>query len=168
MSGRMRLTPTVGLAVVWILLWGNVSWGNVVAGLAVAVVVQLLFPLPRVMSGVRVHPWGFLVLLGAFLRDLVVASVWVAWLAVRPRPISKGTVIEVQLTERDDLLRTAVAELTSLVPGTVVVDLEPEDGILVMHVLDRSDPADLQAERDRVGRLERRVRRALGREEVAR
>lgn len=164
MSNRVRLTPTVGLAVVWVLLWGNFSWGNVLAGLLVALVVQVLFPLPHVMSGVRVHPWGLLVLLGTFLKDLVTASAAVAWLAVRPRPIGPGTVIEVQLTVQDDLLRTVVAELTSLVPGTVVVDLDPSTGVLTMHVLDRTDPADLQAERLRVAALEDRVRRALGKD----
>ena len=126
--------------------------------------VQVLFPLPHVMSGVRVHPWGLLVLLGTFLKDLVTASAAVAWLAVRPRPIGPGTFIEVQLTVQDDLLRTVVAELTSLVPGTVVIDLDPSTGVLTMHVLDRTDPADLQAERLRVAALEDRVRRALGKD----
>ena len=49
-------------------------------------------------------------------------------------------------------------------PGTVVIDLDPSTGVLTMHVLDRTDPADLQAERLRVAALEDRVRRALGKD----
>lgn len=162
MKRRPEFLATVFLTLVWVLLVGRFDWMSLFAGLLVAVVVQAIFPMPPVLAGVRVHPVGLVVLVATFLWDLTRASVWVAWLAVRPRPISHGTVIEVQLTERDDLLRTVIAELTSLVPGTVVVDVNPHSGVMTMHVLDKTEPSDLDAERGRVAALERRVRAGLG------
>lgn len=163
MSQRVRLLPLLLLTPVWMLLWGRLTWLTAVSGVLVAVLISVLFPMPRVATGVRVRPWSLLVLLAVFLRDLVLASARVAWLAVRPRPISPGTTIEVQLGLTDDLARTVVAEVASLVPGTVVVDVDDATGIMTMHVLDATDAESLERERRAVAALEARVGRALGR-----
>lgn len=159
---RIRLIPLVILTVVWIMLWGSLSWWNVIGGVLVAVLVLVLFPLPIISSGIRVHPLRLLVVIGQFLTDLALASFQVAWKAVRPRGVAQGAVLTVRLTETDPLRRTIVAELTSLVPGTIVIDLNPDTGDMLMHVLDHCEPERLERERRSVRELERRVRWALG------
>ena len=62
------------------------------------------------------HPWRMLVLLGRFLWDVVVASIQVGWLAIRPR-LPQSEVTTVQLASDSDLLEALTALAVSLVPG---------------------------------------------------
>ena len=50
---RSQLPLLAWLVVVWILLWGTWSWANLLSGLAVALVVMLVLPLPPVVGGTR-------------------------------------------------------------------------------------------------------------------
>lgn len=158
---RIRPAPLVGLVLVWVALWGNLSWVNVLSGLAVGAAILVLFPLPPLMSTVRLRPAATLVLVGRFLVELVTASIGVALLALRPRPITAGSLVDVRLHLEDDLRRTLVAEMTSLVPGTVVIDLDPGSGIMTIHVLDVVDRAGLDREVAKIAALERRVAAAV-------
>ena len=45
---RVSLVATIGLAIVWMLLWGELTLGAAAWGLLVALLIQLLFPLPDV------------------------------------------------------------------------------------------------------------------------
>ncbi|MEL4358898.1 MULTISPECIES: Na+/H+ antiporter subunit E [unclassified Luteococcus] len=161
MIRRLRPLPVLGLTAVWLMLMGQFTWANLVFGLVVAAAILWTFPMPPIISTIRVRPVALLVLVGRFLADLLRASGYVAWLALRPRPISAGSLVDVRLRLDDDLRRTLVAELTSLVPGTVVIDLDQGTGVLTLHVLDVTDPELLAAERDRVRALEDRVEAAI-------
>ena len=46
---RQRVSPVGAslLTLMWVLLWGDLSWGNVVAGLALALTILLLAPMPH-------------------------------------------------------------------------------------------------------------------------
>ncbi|ERB54176.1 hypothetical protein N806_23930 [Rhodococcus sp. P27] len=44
----LRVGILLWLMVVWILLWGNISFGNIFGGLAVGLIIMVLLPLPRV------------------------------------------------------------------------------------------------------------------------
>ena len=43
---RHQLPLLIWLVVVWILLWGTWSWANLLSGLAIALVVMIVLPLP--------------------------------------------------------------------------------------------------------------------------
>ncbi|WP_197275049.1 Na+/H+ antiporter subunit E [Luteipulveratus halotolerans] len=158
---RVHLFPLLWLTVVWVLLWGNVSWANVLGGLALGFVILMVFPLPRLVVGVTVRPWPLLLLIGHFVYDLVRASVHVAWLTVRPGPPVRGVVFDVELRGRDELLQTVTAEMVALVPGTVVIDLDPTAGVLTIHALGVHDVDGARRVQREVLAQERRVLRAL-------
>lgn len=67
-------SSVVWLTVLWMILWGSVSWWMLFSGLVVAMLVSLAFPLPPVELGLRVRPVAFASLLGHFLVDIVRAS----------------------------------------------------------------------------------------------
>ena len=165
MSGRAsrRVQPwTVGwLALVWVLLWGDVSWANVLAGLGVGLGVTLLFRMAPIDFHGRLHPWALVVLVARFLLDLVRASAEVSWLALRPGFTPRGAVIEVQLRSHSDLYLTLTAELVSLVPGSLVVEANRLTGRLYLHVLDLAHSGGAAAVREHVLTQETRVLRAL-------
>ena len=154
--------PTVlWLAVVWVMLWGTLSWGNVLAGLGIALLVTVLMPLPTIDFHGRVRPLGILVLLLRFLWELVVASVEVSLYAFRFGKVPRGAVVGVRLRSSSDLYLTLVAEISSLVPGSLVIEAHRNTGMLYLHVLDIESYGGPDKVRHDTLELEARVMRAL-------
>lgn len=168
-----RLRHTLGqwpalvfLTAVWMLLWGDLSWANVVGGLTLAVVVLLVFPLPSVAARGTVRPLPFLALVARFGRDLVVASFQVAFLALRPGYRPSGAIVQVRLRNPDDLFLTATAVLSTLVPGTLVIEARRRAGLVFLHVLDIERSGGPETVRADILALEERVLRAFAPDDV--
>lgn len=164
MKGLLTRTPwlpLLWLTLVWVLLWGNVSVANVLSGLVLASLVVVAFPLPRLRAGIVLRPWPFVVLVSRFFLDLVVASVQIAAVAFRPGPPPRGMVVDMHLRGDSELLQTLTAEMTALVPGSVVIDLEADSRRLTLHVFDASTREQAERTRRRVLAQEARVLRAL-------
>jgi multicomponent Na+:H+ antiporter subunit E len=157
----------VTIALAWVLMWDQVTWGNVVDGLLVGLLVTLAFPLPSIEYAGRLRPLRLAWLVIRFLGDLVAASWQVLRLALsRRRP--RNAVIEVQLRSRSDFYLTLTAELTALVPGSVVIDARRSTSVLYLHLIDVERDGAIEAQRRHVLVVEERVVRALGsREEIA-
>jgi len=161
---RPYLLTMTGLVLIWMALWGSYSLVVILLGIAVGALILLLFPLPTMEFRLGLHPWRMVVLLVTFLWDVVVASVQVGWLAVRPRfPVPEVTTV--QLESDSDLLEALTALAVSLVPGSLIVDADSHDRTLTIHVLDaeRRPMADFA---DQVRAQERRIRLALGDDDV--
>lgn len=159
---RHQLPLLLWLVLVWILLWGTWSWANVLSGLAVALVVTLVLPLPPVVGSTRVRPWPLLRYVGHFLGDLLVSGAQVAWRALAPRGVTQGAIVRVQLRVDSDLLLTVVAETVSLVPGSLVLDLDREERIMAVHLLHVDDLDDVARQKADVLATEERIVRAFG------
>jgi multicomponent Na+:H+ antiporter subunit E len=159
---RHQLPLLVWLVLVWNLLWGTWSWANLLGGVVVALAVTVLLPLPPVVGGTRVRPAGLLAFVGCFLADLVISGAEVAWQTVRPRGIDRSAIIQVQLRTDSDLLTTILAEALTLVPGSMVIDMDRERRTLAVHILHVRDEDDVEAQRRSVLAQEERVVRAFG------
>jgi multicomponent Na+:H+ antiporter subunit E len=158
-----RRLPIIGwLVLVWVLLWGTLSWANVLSGLLVAVVVTRALPLPGVTEHARFRPLGVLIFVGVFLRDLAVSSVQVAWAAIRAGGRVRSAIIVAQLRTDSDLLLTLIAETLTLVPGSMVLDLDREHRRMLVHVLPVATEEDVDRQRAAVLAVEDRVVRAFG------
>jgi multicomponent Na+:H+ antiporter subunit E len=165
--GRVRslqLPVVVWLAFVWVCLWGHLSVLNVLSGLVVALVVCLVFPLPPLRMPHRVRPLRLLWLAVRFLADVVAASGEVAWKTLQLHRQPCNAVIEVDLRTTSDFVLTVVAEMVSLVPGSLVVEARRSTHTLFLHVLDARDMSGVEKMRRQVLALERRVVLALGEE----
>jgi multicomponent Na+:H+ antiporter subunit E len=152
----------VALVILWMLLWGSISWLNLVTGLVLAIVVTRVFFLPPIELSGRFHPWWALVFLADFSAKVVVASFQVAAQAFAARPVSRNAVIGVQLFTRSDLIMTLTAIALSLIPGSLVVEADRERSVLYLHVFSTPDDAAVEAARTQVMRIERQLVRALG------
>ena len=163
--GRRRVLQwpvALWLTVVWVALWGDLSLANVLAGLAIGIAVVLVFPLPPLRMRLRIRPLWLLWLIAHFLWDVVVASYQVAVKTLDFRHHVRNAVIEVDLRTHSDFVLTVVAEMVSLVPGSLVVEARASTHTLFLHVLDVGDKAGVEAFRQQVFALERRVVLALG------
>jgi len=159
---RHQVPLLAWLVLVWILLWGTWSWANLLSGIAVALVVMLLLPLPPVVGGLRVRPLPLVRFVGHFLVDLAVSGAQVAWRALAPGGVQQGAIVRVQLRVDSDLLLTAVAETISLVPGSLVLDLDREQKLISVHLLHVRDRADVDRQKADVLATEERIVRAFG------
>lgn len=159
---RERLIAVVGLVAIWTLLWGVVSWANLITGLVVATVVLAVFPLPAVAFAGRLRPLGLLRFAARFLADLVVASIQLAWLAFRFGHQPSSAIIRVPLRVRSDLNMTLTGEAVSLVPGSLVVDTRQTSSTLYIHVIGVANQAEVEGFRHNVYDVEARIIRAIG------
>lgn len=158
--------PTIlWLTVAWTMLWGDLTWANILGGLALGVVVTLVFPLPAIGFHVRVRPVSLLWLVAHFLWDLVRASFQVAFQALHVTRVPRGAVIGVRLRNPADLYLTVTAELSTLVPGSLVVEAHRLTGMLYLHVLDLEAYGGEEKVRADVLALEERVLYALASDE---
>ncbi|WP_105033413.1 Na+/H+ antiporter subunit E [Cryobacterium aureum] len=164
-----QIPPLIALIVLWMLLWGEFSWLNLLVGIVVGIVVTVVFYLVPVQLSGRVHPLHTVVFLVRLIADIVRASIDVAWLAVKPRLVMSNAILEIQLRTRSDLILTWTAVATSIVPGSIVVDIDRELSILYLHVLNMHSAGDIERFRRRVQDTERRIVRGFGsREDVER
>lgn len=166
----VTLWPTMAVgAVLWVLLWGDLSWANVLSGAALGALVALAFPLLPVETKTTVRPLPTLRLLRRFISDLTLASFQVALTAFRPGRTPDGGLVSVQLRTNSDLFIATTSGLSSMVPGTLVIDLDRPRRVLRLHVLDleRSGGADT-VRKDTLALEERLLRAFASRSELVR
>lgn len=160
----VQISVLLWLAVVWVAMWGDISIANVLGGLLVGAAVSFVFPLPPLRMQLQVRPLRLLWLVVHLLGSVVVASVEVSVLTLRFRRVPRNAVIEVNLRTASDFVLTVVAEMSSLVPGSIVVEARRSTHTLFLHVLDADNEEGAERMRRQVLALERRVVLALGAE----
>jgi multicomponent Na+:H+ antiporter subunit E len=152
------------LILVWMLLWGDVSVANAVSGLAVALGITLLLPLPPVPVEGRLHPLSLMRLALTITYYLVQSSVQVAWLAVRPGPPPLTAVLRVQLRVKSDLVLALVVNAINLIPGAIVLEIDQTRRMLYVHVLDVGSDRAVKTFYRQVAELERLLIRSFERD----
>lgn len=133
---------SLGLFCGWLLLARSIGIGQVLLGLAVAVVMPLLArslrPTPRPL-----RHYGVLArLILRVGRDVLRSAVEVGRGIVRARTRPpRSAFVVVPLTLRDEHALAALAMITAVVPGTVWCELAPDRSALLLHVFDLADEA---------------------------
>ncbi len=159
---RVQLPLLVWLVLLWVMLWDDLSWGNVIAGAVLAVVVTRVFFLPPVELSGRVNLWWLLVFTACFLRDMARSAVEVAVRAFTPGYVPTNAVIALRLRTESDLIMLMTGQALTLIPGSLIVEVDRHHHILFVHVFDVSSDADVERARDGILRTEERLIRALG------
>jgi multicomponent Na+:H+ antiporter subunit E len=131
----LRVWLVCWLVLVWILLWGNISAANILSGLAIALLITLLLPMPVVPVEGRLHPVSFVKLLIVVGWYLVLSSLQVAWLAIKPGPPPLSAVLRVRLAVKSDLVLALAVNAINLTPGTLVLEIDRDRRLLYVHVL---------------------------------
>ena len=124
------------LILVWMLLWGTVSAANILSGLAIALVITLLLPLPPVPIEGRLHPLSLLRLVVQVGYYLVLSSVQVAWLAIKPGPPPRTAVLRAHLALKSDLVLALAVNVINLIPGSIVLEIDQTRRMIYVHVID--------------------------------
>jgi multicomponent Na+:H+ antiporter subunit E len=148
----------VWLVVLWMLLWSDLSWANLVGGIGIAALVMALFRSRR-HEMPTVRPFPALVFLGYFLFKLVESTIIVAITVVAPKGRTRSGIVAVPLQGCSDTVATLVADAISLTPGSLTLEVRREPLTLYVHVL---HVQDVEAVRRDVLRLETLAVKAFG------
>ncbi|WP_163558552.1 Na+/H+ antiporter subunit E [Halomonas sp. NO4] len=139
--GRYLPTPTLSLVllVVWLLMVRSVSFGQILLGLFLAVVIPLMTrdfwePLPRVK-----HPLKLARFVLVVLWDIVVANLQVSRLILSPKREAHPGFIEYPLEVKDRLTITLLANTITMTPGTVSTNIRLDGSSLLIHALDMGE-----------------------------
>jgi multicomponent Na+:H+ antiporter subunit E len=136
-----RIPVALLIAVIWLALTGQVSFVNLVIGLGLGIVaMRFVVPARRGEKPLSVS-WAlvrfpFVVAWALVLSNLKVAR------SVLFTPLDQLTpgIIAVPLELESDAEVTALANLITLTPGTLTLDVSDDRRTLFVHVLDLSDP----------------------------
>lgn len=163
-ADRLKLRPlsTLSMAIVWVLLWGTFSPMSIVGGLLIGYLVGVVLPMPPVFWEGRIRPWGVVRLVSHLIYDLVVSSVRVFLLAFHRNVDLRAGIVRIDLITDNDLYQVQVAEMISLVPGTVVVEVVRHPRRLYLHAIDLKGDDPLGRVRKMALDVESRVVRAFG------
>jgi multicomponent K+:H+ antiporter subunit E len=130
---------TVGLAIAWMILQERFTLADFVIGYLLGAVVAYLcrnFWAERILVK---QPLGTLRLAAAFAREIVIANLQVAAIVLRPRVRVQPVFIVLPLVLRDDFKITALANMITLTPGTLTVDVAEDRSALYVHCLSAAD-----------------------------
>lgn len=157
-----ELPLVLWLVLVWGALWQDFGLGNLVFGALIAYVIVNFFYLPPVELTGRFNLLLVVPFLGRFLFQLVTASFEVFWLALTKGPALRNAVVAVQLRSHSDILVTATGHAISLIPGSLVLEVDRSTSTLYLHALNVSTDADADAIRRNVRATEVWLIRILG------
>lgn len=149
-----RLPHLAWLLAVWIALWGNVSVANLVSGAIVVGVFAWAFTEVGPLPASRMNPIYVLMLLGWFAQHLVISTLEVARLVLRSADV-RPAIIAVPMQGVSDAVVTLVADIITLTPGSMTVDVrsDGEDAVLYVHVVDLEDEDTVRADLNELQRL---------------
>ncbi|MDE3722510.1 Na+/H+ antiporter subunit E [Nocardiopsis sp. N85] len=164
--GKVQVPIALGMTLVWMLLFNGFQWrweslGLFVLGFLVSVTIMLVFPLPPIVPGFRFHPLSLAHMLVHILGKMFTASFRVTAWTLSPGEVH-SSVIGLRMRTQSDLMMVCTAIASSIIPGTVVVEVTRDEWMLYLHVLGASDEKGIEEARADVMRLERLIVRALG------
>lgn len=156
----MSVALAAWLVVLWLALWGTLSFANLLSGVAVAALLAAVLRLgrPRV-RGFRFRPIAVLHFLVFFAWKLVQSNLVVAWEVVTPRNRINTGVVAVPLEGCSDAVTTIVAQALTLTPGALSVEVAGDPPVLYLHVLHLHDADQVRAD---ALRMEHLALRAFG------
>jgi multicomponent Na+:H+ antiporter subunit E len=146
------------LALIWAAVTGNFSGLNLLFGAIIGGIVVLLLRQVLVgRNGLR-RARRILSLTWLFLYELALSAVRVAVIVVQPnlREKLRPAVVAVPLTVKTDWQITLLANLVTLTPGTLSIDVSDDRSVLFVHVLTLDDEKALVA--DITGGFEQKIR----------
>jgi multicomponent Na+:H+ antiporter subunit E len=139
-------TLNAALALIWAAITGNFSLGNLIAGFVLGYLT--LFAIRREFGPTSYFAkvqqvFGFI---GYFIWALLMANFRVVYYVLSPRPRMQPRVVEVPLETCNDLEITILANVISLTPGTLSLDVSKDGCYLYIHFMHAADADEARRE----------------------
>lgn len=164
--GRIQIPLALGMTFVWMLLFNGFQWrqeslGLFVLGFLVSITIIVVFPMPPISPGFRMRPLQTVWMVSHISWQMVLASIQVTR-QIFQRETVKSSVIKMPLRTDSDLMLVCTAIVTTVIPGSVIIEVAPEEHVMFVHFLGAKDEAGVEKARKGIFKLEERIVRALG------
>lgn len=150
------------LALLWAAFNGSFAPATLGAGFVLGYIVLFIARRALAPSDYHKQLWRAFAFFAVYLRDIVLASLRVAYDVLTPTMYMKPGIVGIPLDVRTDVQIAVLANLVSLTPGTLSLDVSADRKVLYIHAMYIDDwdvdrlRASLKLE------LERRVLELLG------
>lgn len=161
------MTGRVVLFILGFLVWTTLSWPvdfqNITVGLVVAAFVAILtgdmfIKRPHHFRQISRYLW-FAYYIPLFLWECLKANIDVAGRVLSPNiPLNPG-IVKIKTSLKSDTGLTFLANSITLTPGTLCVDIDPQEGILYIHWIDVRAQDVQEATQLIAGKFERVLKR---------
>lgn len=142
------LATNVVLALLWAALWGSLAPLDLLAGFGLGFA-GLWFARHLMGQGdaryFRAAP-QVLWLSGYFLKELVKSCLMVARDCIARTPRLHPAIVRMPIGDKSDLEIFVLANLITLTPGTLTLDVAPDRSFLLIHSIYAEDPEALVAD----------------------
>ena len=125
----------VWLALAWVGMTGRLNASNLLVGFAVGYAVLLVLQGPTAMRGQLYRVRRAVELLAIFIWELILANLRVAWDVVTPTHLMRPGVVAIPLDAETDLEILMLANMVSLTPGTLSLDVSDDRSVLYIHAM---------------------------------
>ncbi|TVQ71745.1 MAG: Na+/H+ antiporter subunit E [Balneolaceae bacterium] len=123
------------LALIWTAVTATFSFGNLLVGLVLGYLVLVVVGPAIDQSNYTRRVWKGITLILFFLKELVVSSIRVAIDVMRPGFHMQSGVVDIPLTVTSDLEITLLANMISLTPGTLSLEVSEDKKELFIHAM---------------------------------
>jgi multicomponent Na+:H+ antiporter subunit E len=147
------------LTVVWLALTGSLTIPNALLGLGLSLLASSFAREQRRRSEIAIRPLRVIGLAALFVWELVLSGYRVARLVLTPRMQLQPGIFAYRLKVDRNFEITLLANMITLTPGTLSVDVSADRKTLYVHAIDCSDPD--RTRRDIADGFERKILEAF-------
>ena len=147
------------LALAWTALTGRFSPTNLAIGFLLGYVVLRITQSAEKTPKYFIKMWQIIDFTLFFIWEVVKANLRVAYDVIAPRPRMTPAVIAIPLDAKTDAEITLLANLITLTPGTLSLDISDDRSVLYIHAMYVKDVDTFR--RQIKGELERRILEVL-------
>ncbi len=137
----MRVVAIIGFAVIWAAITGVFTLTNVILGALIGAWALWVVRERMAASRTFLRLWQAISLLGLFIFEIILSAVRVAMVVVSPRldRVLHPAIIAYPLTLTSDVGITMLANMITLTPGTLSVDVSEDRKTLYVHAISVPD-----------------------------
>lgn len=148
------------LALIWTGLLGTFDFYTFTSGILIGYAfLFLIYHKHRYARPYFFRPIRIIGFLFYYMKELIRSNIMVATDIIRPNPRYKPGVIAVPITVKTSLEINLLANLITMTPGTITLDVSPDQKTLYVHAMYLDDPEAVR--KDITENLERRIHQML-------
>lgn len=148
-----RFMLNLTLAIVWMGLTTSVSEWNFLAGLVVGALIISVYSRAAGETPYLGRGWQMLKNIYRFVRLMIRSNFLVAWEVLTPKMHQTPRILRYSVAGLSDAHRLVLSNAITLTPGTLVVDVSPDDEHLYVHCMYAKDRDQAIKELDEVAAL---------------
>ncbi|WP_192085467.1 Na+/H+ antiporter subunit E [Algoriphagus sp. Y33] len=132
---KTKFLSNLLLSLVWIAITGTFTFENFIFGFAVSFFLLWITATDRRDNKYFNRIPKLISFVLFFLYELIKANIEVAYDVVTPKHYMKPGIVKIPLDARSDLEITLLANLISLTPGTLSLDVSDDRKVLYVHAM---------------------------------